>query len=287
MVTREVSQAVRAYLADRNGRGILSAPVTVELLRAAGVDAWIDVAARELCLGPDLAVDLYSDQEQAASLQAEGRGGYVQCTEELLVEELDLAYALHMYCFREHVHSPSRGRGSPSVRCASCSRGHPSAFASSRRTRSSAPNVGSTSFAKRKTASSSGCPSGPWTTHGRNGSRLERPARRLDFRRFETCRKRAFRPTACCARFSRMCLRAMRCSTSTGLWQTPQGATRMYEAGSSTIELRTDRSTSSSSAATLSSGPVWSSLASFGSVLHRWVPAGRVRSAPSTLETRP
>ena len=85
---------------------MMRAPLAVERLRATGVEVGIDEFWPDLMLGSEVTIALHTKKEHAASLRIRDRGGRLQCTEWLLVDELELARWLYWYCFDEWLDAP-------------------------------------------------------------------------------------------------------------------------------------------------------------------------------------
>ena len=108
------TRKLRQLLCEGTGRRILSALNMAEHLRQIGVDVTEEHGADGdfMVLDGQKYVEIYTSEQQRASLDAESRGGYVEDTPEWLVEDYDFALALYELCFPDgQTPEQYRGRG--------------------------------------------------------------------------------------------------------------------------------------------------------------------------------
>jgi hypothetical protein len=110
---RKLAEAVWAYLRKADGQSILLARATADRLRTWGIDAEIDEPGRTLKLSDFVHIPIYTRDELLDRNRAEnGPQAWIDSTDELILDEVDLACALYTYCFGEPLDNP-HGLGLP------------------------------------------------------------------------------------------------------------------------------------------------------------------------------
>lgn len=103
-------RAVFQYLHDRDGRALLDPFIVAADLRPMGIEALVDLEKNEMRLVELVRIPLSCGLDQKKLIERQGKfSGYAPPTEVPIVDELELAYGLYTYCFRDSLDRPYLG----------------------------------------------------------------------------------------------------------------------------------------------------------------------------------